>query len=682
MRLRGWLALAPQRAPEGAAVPLGASARGCGGPAPRHLPAPERMPGRRWVFVPRCVFVPRWMLALPWVLALTGALALPWPGAHAADRIEFNTARAVPDAGGGATRPQEVDFATARDVALPDNWLRTRPDFRGVVWYAVPLDAALAAVPAGAGEERVVLVPRVASRGEFWLNGERLLTGAGTGHTRNQALWLTLPAHSLKAAGNVLQVRVEGAGDVRDGLSALELGSAATLAPAYQWRRLVQTTVPLLLLLLVAAGGFAALPLWLKTRRRAHLMFLVLCACWLPRNAVVMRPDAGAPTEALLVLVLVTSLLGSALVGLLTIEFLGAQGRFWRNYRRAILGAVGLLSSIGAIWALAGQLTARTVIILHWPLFVFLVVALLAQVRAAFLNPRPLHVATALALTAWSVAALHDLALIADLTAFDGMLWTPAAIFCVFLSLIWRTIAGLALARGSADTEVNHAVSRALDEHGRALEQLRIEYDRKKADERNAVIAAERTRLLHDLHDGMGSQLITALRMTRREEVPRDEVARVIEDSLEDMRLIIDSLDLEERDLLPLLGNLRYRLEPRLQSIGITLIWDVEPLPELDYLTPETGLAVVRVVQEAVNNAVRHGGATGITVRARATQESVELSIADNGRGFDPERSFEPGASHRGLSAMRARAQKLGGTLEIGSGAGGTRVELRLPLRR
>ena len=179
-----------------------------------------------------------------------------------------------------------------------------------------------------------------------------------------------------------------------------------------------------------------------------------------------------------------------------------------------------------------------------------------------------------------------------------------------------------------------------------------------------------------------GSQLITALRMTRREEVPRDDVARVIEDSLDDMRLIIDSLDLEERDMLPLLGNLRYRLEPRLQSIGIALNWDVEPLPELDYLTPETGLAVVRIVQEAVNNAVRHGAATAITVRARASDEAVELSIADNGHGFDPERSFESGASHRGLSAMRARAQKLGGTLEIGSGPGGTRVELRLPVRR
>jgi signal transduction histidine kinase len=229
---------------------------------------------------------------------------------------------------------------------------------------------------------------------------------------------------------------------------------------------------------------------------------------------------------------------------------------------------------------------------------------------------------------------------------------------------------------------VHSAVSRAASEHGRTLEQLRIEYDRKQEDARNAVIAAERSRLLHDLHDGMGSQLITALRMTRREEVPRDEVARVIEDSLDDMRLIIDSLDIEERDLLPLLGNLRYRLEPRLHAIGIALIWEVEPLPELDYLTPETGLAIVRIVQEAVNNAVRHGAATTITVRARASAASVELSITDNGHGFDTERSFETGAKHRGLHAMRARAQKLSGTLAIESGPGGTKVELALPLQR
>jgi len=159
--------------------------------------------------------------------------------------IEINTARSLE--GRDAVRPQEVDFAAARDTALPDNWLRTRPTFRGVVWYAVPLDGALAALSMRSDEERVVLVPRVADRGEFWLNGERLPTEIGV--TRNQTLWLPLPPHALRPAGNFLQVRVEGVGEVRDGLSTLELGTASALRLAYETRRLFQTLIPVLTVL-------------------------------------------------------------------------------------------------------------------------------------------------------------------------------------------------------------------------------------------------------------------------------------------------------------------------------------------------------------------------------------------------------------------------------------------------
>jgi signal transduction histidine kinase len=135
---------------------------------------------------------------------------------------------------------------------------------------------------------------------------------------------------------------------------------------------------------------------------------------------------------------------------------------------------------------------------------------------------------------------------------------------------------------------------------------------------------------------------------------------------------------------LPLLANLRYRLEPRLNAIGLALRWEVEPLPELDYLTPETGLAIVRIVQEAVNNAVRHAAAKTITVRARPkgveAGTAVELCVADDGAGFEA----RPDAHRagRGLNAMRSRAAKLGGELAVQSDKKGTRVLLTLPLRR
>lgn len=574
-------------------------------------------------------------------------------GFAAAATVEVAQARvfAGPEAE-AALRPADL-AGSSEAITLPDNWLRTRPGFSGAIWYAIDLDAALAPFgPAPSG--LALLARRAADKAEFWLNGERLDTGAE--FTRYRTLWLELPRHALRPQGNVLHVRLGGVPDVRAGLSVLELGPRAELRMPYEVRRFFQTTVPQVLIFTVLACFFGAVPLWLKTRRRADLLFAGLTLSWLPRGLVVLSPATGAPGPVGWLIALASTLVSATMMVLLMLELMSWRTRFWRRYAQLLWIVAALAFAAGVVLAFRGQLRPAEYGMLLWGTFGLFVLPALWQVRVAWRTRRRQDVVLAVTLALWYVACLHDLAIAADVTAFHAIFWAPTPALAVLLSLIWLGVEGLALQRGSADHEIRA--------------------------EREQVIATERTRLLHDLHDGLGSQLITALRMTRRDEVPRDEVARVIEDSLEDMRLIIDSLDLEERDLLPLLGNLRYRLEPRLNAIGVALHWDVEVLPELDYLTPETGLAIVRIVQEAVNNAVRHGNARNITVRARGTADAVELSVRDDGQGFDTQRPRATGAPQRGLAAMRSRADRLGGTLAIASGAEGTSVALALPLRR
>ena len=96
------------------------------------------------------------------------------------------------------------------------------------------------------------------------------------------------------------------------------------------------------------------------------------------------------------------------------------------------------------------------------------------------------------------------------------------------------------------------------------------------ARDRVLAVDAERHRILHDLHDqydGMRAQLITALRLAERSDTDRRLVARGIQDA--GLRLVIDSLHLADGDLLPLLGNLRYRLQEPLKAVGIELTWQV-----------------------------------------------------------------------------------------------------------
>lgn len=605
-----------------------------------------------------------WLLAGSSVPAPAGAVS------GARDLVELSTAHAlIREPGAGPEqRPSTAMLAAAPVVALPDNWKRTRTPVPTVVWYLLPLDAALATLDARTAPRGLaLLIPRVAERGRFWLNDAPLNLVATGASTRNRALLLPLPADHWRAAGNQLLVQVEGHPDSRDGLSALLLGRADALQLPFALRQLFQSVAPLLLTVLVASAVFAALPLWWKTRQRSHGLFLLIALCWLPRSLAVLRPDAGAPGMWMLAFVLLTSLCSTALIAVLTLDDLGLRARFWSRYRR-LLGLVVLAGGAGGIaLAATAQLRPPAFVLILLVLFLTLIPGLLAQLRSAFLSPQPIRIFMAMALTLWTAASLHDLAQVADLTAFDSFFLAPSAGLLVLLALIWRTIADLALRRASAQLEVAAALATA-----------HAHFEQDKVAQRAAVITAERARLLSDLHDGLGGQLITALRMARRPEVPREDLARVIESALEDMRLIIDSLDLEERDLLTLLGSLRMRLEPRLAALGIALCWEVEPLPELDYLTPETGLAILRIVQEALGNALRHSAATTLVVSASVRDPHIVLEIRDNGRGFDAAAA----PLGRGLATMRARAARLGAQWDIDSQPGATRVRLRLPLVR
>ena len=124
-----------------------------------------------------------------------------------------------------------------------------------------------------------------------------------------------------------------------------------------------------------------------------------------------------------------------------------------------------------------------------------------------------------------------------------------------------------------------------------------------------------------------------------------------------------------------LLGTLRFRLQPRLESAGIRLRWDVRDVPPLPWLDQRHALHILRILQEAFTNAVKHADATEITVATDHRGDAVCVRVADDGRGFDPAAP----ARGRGLGNQARRAEGIGGGIEIVSGAGGTTTILTLP---
>jgi signal transduction histidine kinase len=132
------------------------------------------------------------------------------------------------------------------------------------------------------------------------------------------------------------------------------------------------------------------------------------------------------------------------------------------------------------------------------------------------------------------------------------------------------------------------------------------------------------------------------------------------------------------------LATVRHRLGSRLQNAGLDVRWEIEDLPPMPWLGPSQALQVMRIVQEALVNALKHAGASTVRLSTRRVQgqsgaAQVAVIIQDDGVGF--ERTLE--VDGRGLKHMALRAQQLRAELKIDSSSeDGTTITLLLPIEQ
>ena len=217
------------------------------------------------------------------------------------------------------------------------------------------------------------------------------------------------------------------------------------------------------------------------------------------------------------------------------------------------------------------------------------------------------------------------------------------------------------------------AAQAALIESDKARRQLEVQQ----------AIEVERERLMGEVHDGIGSSLVTALAVAKREG-HSDSTIDLLTKAISELKITVDSLDPMNGDLLALLGNLRHRLEPGLEKAGLSVKWDVKLVPMLPWLDSANALQLLRLVQEAASNALVHSSATQLVFRCMPSSQSdtdgVVIEIEDNGIGFDQQIIARKG---KGFETMQARARALQGKFDHQSAPGkGTRLTIWLPLER
>lgn len=194
---------------------------------------------------------------------------------------------------------------------------------------------------------------------------------------------------------------------------------------------------------------------------------------------------------------------------------------------------------------------------------------------------------------------------------------------------------------------------------------------------------SERARIARELHDDISQEMallsidleiLKGLAEGDTEEVAGEALrrAQTVARSVHDLSHRLHPAKLRLIGLVPALQALQREME----RAGIPVTFRHDAVPPA--LSTELSLCVYRIVQEALQNALKHSRAREVAVHLRGTPDSLDLTVADDGVGFQPAAAWSSGL---GLISMRERVDAIGGTLEIHTSLGrGTRLHIKVPL--
>jgi len=563
------------------------------------------------------------------------------------------------------------------EAKIPDFWSLGRRARNEAAWYRARIE-----LPADPPGDWAVAVDGHWSSLSVYCNGERIGVSDAAERsypaplTSRGALLIQLPRERLHAGPNQILLHYRPLPDEIGTLASVAVGPRGVLARAQKLEVLRNQTLPAALLLLGVASGLLVIGLARYSP--------VAGVAWLGAAAVLwclsslLAPLAPRPASLGGWL---ASLAGHAFVPCAAVGLHRTLGMV-RPRVEAFFAATLVLGAIGR--ALVPPLLVPVADNLWWGanlgIAAYMIPVAVRSARRGLLPAPPLLFG---AMLIFSLAGLHDFASLWAGRALIGR----GSLVNLMHPLIALAAAGAlvtAVARALREARVlNLELEQRVEEKHR---ELSASYARTAELERDRAVAAERERMMRDMHDGTGGQLVSALSLVETGEFRSEDLAETLRGALVDLRLAIDSLDAGEADLLVLLAQARARLEPRLEPHGVHFAWEVEDVPTPSHFGPEQTLHVLRVLQEAVTNVLKHARARVIAVRTGEASDAngrpnVWIEIADDGCGMRCDAATPRDGGGRGLRNMRRRAAEIGGMIEVSSDATGTRVRLVLPLR-
>jgi signal transduction histidine kinase len=536
---------------------------------------------------------------------------------------------------------------------------------------------------ADAHEAWSVFLPRFTNGAEVAVNGIVLLDSrrdsAANRPDRATPELAVIPVSLLHDGANEITIRLFVWGPITGFLDRVYAGPDDALRPYYDLRTLIFVTMPVVLAAWQAILAVILSIMWIM--RRHEPAYGVLAAAMALGTVQAFVPTLGPPQYGHLGGILIASApIEAGLVVIFALLFFG-----WKWSRAGwliflpglIVAAVGLFGDrvqLREIFLFVGAPTVG--------LYVLLLALAVMQVAIRRQNFATVifGCAVTIVLTCWIHDLLSVLEIVPDRRLFFSRLSYSFMLIAIGGALTWR----FARALNQVDGFAGRLVVRVREAEERLKESFAREQERARA----AALARERSRLMRDLHDGLGGQLVSIVALSERGEsiAPIGDAARA---ALKDLRLVIDSMDDIGGDLMLALGSWRERAVAQLRPHHILLDWrttSAQGLPVHPELRPWHVIQILRLLDEALTNAVKHAGAMRILVSIETLTDDAgrpcgSITVEDDGKGFDlaADGTAAGRRSGRGLRNMKNRAARCGAELELVSGAAGTRVRLTLP---
>lgn len=564
-------------------------------------------------------------------------------------------------------------------VTLPDNWVHSRPGLAGATsWYRVAFD--LPPGPAQPGSWGVYL-PYFYDGAHVFLNGAPLLRIRGSdAHWR--VLWVrphlaAVPEGLARPGRNVLLVRATLPGPAATlRFPTISIGPHDELLPLYERRLFWMRTLPQVTVATCALMAVFVLFVWWRRRQETLYGLLGLAALlWRIRTLSFVieqmpvdrwgdwRVLYWAATGGFVVVLALFALRFSGLrrpwlerglwvywlIGPAWTWAHGADPGFWVNRGWAAgLIPIGLL-----VLALVGRTAWRQRSWQAWMLLAAIAVSVAAGTHDHLVVSSNASIASLA--PDWSGHRIYLLHLAAN-----GLLLVMAAI------LTSRFIRSM-----NEVEELNQSLETRVADRER---QLANQFEAMAQFERDRAAEGERQRIMLDMHDGLGSQLFTSLSRVERGAMAQHDVADVLRSCIAEMRLALDALAPSDGDFRSAFGNFRYRWEAQLTAAGLASSWAADVSDARLEVPAHHRLQLLRVLQEALTNVVKHAQARSVQVNVASDAQGLRLEVRDDGVGLP----HEAPCAGRGLNNMRARALRIGAELTVVTLSPGTRVTLQL----